>query len=178
MNDDFPRKGSPQKRKRDCGVSLRVPADERKKMNSTKSSAPRNSSSNLLRLSDKELISDFIYLTIEQFDLCYYTENDAKDMQRKVRAIGMPGLACKHCMSGKARFFFGVELGKNLKCLSSHIQSCANIPDNTKQLLLAAKTMHDYSAKERALFNGSFGTFYDALWGRMNAYPPSIVKKQ
>ena len=182
MADQFPRKGPPQKRKRE---SLDLPA-ERKKASNTHttpgkkcniSSRCSSSSQNLLRPSDKHLISDFIYLTIEQFELCFYTEDDAKDMHRKVRAIGMPGLACKHCMSGKARFFFGTELGKNLKCLSTHIQNCANVSDQTKQLLSAAKMMHDYSAKDRASFSGSFRTFYDALWGRMNAHRPSVTDK-
>jgi hypothetical protein len=55
---------------------------------------------------DKHLISDYLYLTLEQMQPCHLMEADRVGCY-KGRKVGFPGLACKHCVgqAGCGRYF-------------------------------------------------------------------------
>ena len=51
---------------------------------------------------DQELISDYLYLTLEQMAPCVLMEADRVGCY-KARQVGFPGLACRHCVGQASR---------------------------------------------------------------------------
>ena len=51
---------------------------------------------------DQELISDYLYLTLEQMAPCVLMEADRVGCY-KARQVGFPGLACRHCVGQVSR---------------------------------------------------------------------------
>ena len=82
---------------------------------------------------DKPLISDYLYLTLEQMSPCVLMEADRVGCY-KTRKVGFPGLACKHCVgqAGCGRYFPASEASLSQTTTSqtimNHVRNCRRCP--------------------------------------------------
>lgn len=101
---------------------------------------------------DKLLISDYLYLALEQMQPCNLMDADRVGCY-KGRRTGFPGLACKHCIgqAGCGRYFPASEASLSQTTTSqtvvNHVRNCRRCPLEIREqleLMKRAKTCPDY----------------------------------
>ena len=121
---------------------------------------------------DKDQLTDFIRVVLENSVPFYASEEDVR--RKSGRALGAPGLACRHCFSksteGKYMFSTVESLSACYPVLEKHMYKCAYTPNETKQLIQKARSLHSQQRKERA--PGSQQGYFTQLWYRMNKNKP------
>lgn len=89
---------------------------------------------------DKALISDYLYLTLEQMQPCLLTEADRVGCY-KSREVGFHGLACMHCVgqAGCGRYFPASEASLSQTTTSqtimNHVRNCRRCPIEIRENL-------------------------------------------
>lgn len=125
-------------------------------------------STQLLSDSDRALVSDFTFYTMEQMEPCVL-ENSGNG-SRSMFAFGFPGLGCKYCANQQnaRKFFYRTPeiLSGNYAHIPNHIFSCKYTPAEVKQVLAEKKKFHQ-SQKQR-LHRGSQRVFFNNIFDRLH----------
>ena len=128
----------------------------------------------LVLSSDKPIVTDFLFLLMEQMERCRFTEEDRIGGRSKVKdyPVGFPGMQCKHCR-GKAGFgrYFpssanALALANSDRNIYNHIRKCRRCPESIKHELqyLQVQQTEEGSKNKR----GSRKQFFSSVWERMN----------
>lgn len=113
----------------------------------------------LVESEDRSLISDYLYLALEQMQPCNLMDADRVGCY-KGRSLGFPGLACKHCVgqAGCGRYFPATEASLSQTTTSqtivNHVRNCRRCPIEIREqleLMKRAKAGPDYK-KVSSLF--------------------------
>jgi hypothetical protein len=127
---------------------------------------------------DKPLISESLYLTMEQMAPCVLMEADRVGCY-KTREVGFPGIACRHCVgqSGSGRYFPASEASisqtTTSQTIMNHVRSCRSCPASVREALEAAKRArpaHDGKRLEKPKHGGR-KVFFHRLWSRIQGLP-------
>jgi hypothetical protein len=120
---------------------------------------------------DKELVSSYLHLLLEQMETCQFTEEDRAGGRSKVKdcPVGFAGMQCKHC-AGKAGF--GRYFPTTVTALSSansdrnifnHVSKCRRCPHSVKDELAALRSRQQEQKNKR----GSRKLFFQRVWDRI-----------
>jgi hypothetical protein len=127
----------------------------------------------VIREDEKDQLTDFIRVVLENALPFYASEDDVR--RKSGRALGAPGLACRHCFSksieGKYLFSSVESLSACYPVLEKHLYKCTFTPIQTKQLVQKARSLHSEQRKEKAI--GSQQAYFTQLWSRMNKGKPT-----
>lgn len=123
---------------------------------------------------DKSLISDFLYLTLEQMSPCKLMEADRVGCY-KTRKVGFPGLACRHCVgqAGCGRYFPASEASLSQTTTSqtimNHVRNCRRCPVDIRENLEIMKRARMGPDGKRAdkPKHGGRKVFFHRLWCRI-----------
>ena len=127
---------------------------------------------------DKPLISDFLYLTLEQMSPCKLMEADRVGCY-KTRKVGFPGLACRHCVgqAGCGRYFPASEASLSQTTTSqtimNHVRNCRRCPLDIRENLEIMKRARMGPDGKRAdkPKHGGRKVFFHRLWCRIQDLP-------
>jgi len=138
----------------------------------------------LVEPSDRPLISDYLYLALEQMQPCNLMDADRVGCY-KGRRLGFPGLACKHCVgqAGCGRYFPASEASISQTTTSqtivNHVRNCRRCPIEIREqleLMKRAKAGPDYKKGDKPKHGGR-KVFFHRLWCRIQRIPlPSFEK--
>lgn len=130
-------------------------------------SASETHKTGLVLSEDKELLTDYILITLEQLQECRLESNK----NRYALPEGFPGLECKHCAGTKTarRFFWSCpqRFKNNNSEFSKHLLRCGHCPDSVKQQISFTKSYHFIQMKK--LPRGSLTIFFRRLFRRLHA---------
>lgn len=127
---------------------------------------------------DKPLISDYLYLTLEQMSPCVLMEADRVGCY-KTRKVGFPGLACKHCVgqAGCGRYFPASEASLSQTTTSqtimNHVRNCRRCPLEIREnleLMKRARMGPDGKRADKPKHGGR-KVFFHRLWCRIQGIP-------
>lgn len=119
---------------------------------------------------DKDLITDYLFVLMNQMQVCRFTEEDRTGGRSKVKdfAAGYPGMQCKHCC-GKAGFgrYFpssvdALALANSDRNIYNHLLKCRRCPESIK---LQLKAVRPESTKNK---RGSRKLFFARVWDRIH----------
>jgi len=127
---------------------------------------------------DRPLISDFLYLTLEQMSPCKLLEADRVGCY-KTRKVGFPGLACRHCVgqAGCGRYFPASEASLSQTTTSqtimNHVRNCRRCPSEIRENLEIMKRARMGPDGKRAdkPKHGGRKVFFHRLWCRIQGLP-------
>jgi hypothetical protein len=121
---------------------------------------------------DRRMITDFLYLLLEQMESCQFTEEDRAGGRSKIKdnEVGFPGMQCKHCrgMAGFGRYFpssvGALTLANSDRNICNHVQKCRRCPPQVKaELIRLSKDQSQYKNKR-----GLRKLFFKRVWERMH----------
>ncbi len=123
---------------------------------------------------DRPLISDYLYLTLEQMAPCTLMEADRVGCY-KTRKVGFPGLACKHCVgqAGCGRYFPASEASLSQTTTSqtimNHVRNCRRCPTEIRENFEVMKRNRMGPDGKRAdkPKHGGRKVFFHRLWCRI-----------
>lgn len=127
---------------------------------------------------DEDLISDYLYLTLEQMSPCVLMEADRVGCY-KGRKVGFPGLACKHCVgqAGCGRYFPASEASLSQTTTSqtimNHVRNCRRCPMEIREnleLMKRARMGPDGKRLDKPKHGGR-KVFFRRLWCRIQGIP-------
>ena len=127
---------------------------------------------------DKPLISDYLYLTLEQMAPCNLMEADRVGCYKN-REIGFPGLACRHCVgqAGSGRYFPASEASLSQTTTSqtimNHVRNCRRCPIEIRENLEIMKRNRlgpDGKRSDKPKHGGR-KVFFHRLWCRIQDIP-------
>mmetsp|Transcript_26745 Transcript_26745/g.74935 ORF Transcript_26745/g.74935 Transcript_26745/m.74935 type:complete len:698 (+) Transcript_26745:160-2253(+) len=125
----------------------------------------------VVELEDRQLITDYLFVLMDQMQTCYFTEEDRSGGRSKVKSnpVGFPGIMCKHC-HGKAGFgrYFptsanALALANSDRNIFNHIQKCRRCPTSVK-MELNRLTKAESSKNRRGLRK----LFFRRVWDRVH----------
>lgn len=127
---------------------------------------------------DKPLISDYLYLTLEQMAPCTLMEADRVGCY-KTRKVGFPGLACRHCVgqAGCGRYFPASEASLSQTTTSqtimNHVRNCRRCPVEIRESLEIMKRnrMGPDGKRSDKPKHGGRKVFFHRLWCRIQGLP-------
>jgi hypothetical protein len=127
---------------------------------------------------DKALISDYLYLTLEQMAPCSLSDSDRVGCY-KTRKTGFPGLACKHCVgqAGCGRYFPASEASLSQTTTSqtvmNHVRNCRRVPADIRENLELMKRnrMGPDGKRSDKPKHGGRKVFFHRLWCRIQNIP-------
>ena len=127
---------------------------------------------------DKPLISDYLYLTLEQMAPCNLMEADRVGCY-KTRQVGFPGLACRFCVgqAGCGRYFPASEASLSQTTTSqtimNHVRNCRRCPIEIRENLEIMKRNRMGPDGKRAdkPKHGGRKVFFHRLWCRIQGIP-------
>lgn len=127
---------------------------------------------------DKDLISDYLYLTLEQMAPCKLTEIDQVGCY-KGRDLGSPGLACRHCVgqAGSGRYFPASEASLSQTTTSqtimNHVRNCRRCPIEIREkleIMKRTKAAQDRKTSSKPRHGGR-KVFFHRLFCRISDLP-------
>jgi hypothetical protein len=127
---------------------------------------------------DEALISDYLYLTLEQMSPCLLMEADRVGCY-KTRKVGFPGLACRHCVgqAGCGRYFPASEASLSQTTTSqtimNHVRNCRRCPIEIRENLEIMKRnrMGPDGKRSEKPKHGGRKVFFHRLWCRIQNIP-------
>lgn len=127
---------------------------------------------------DEALISDYLYLTLEQMSPCLLMEADRVGCY-KTRKVGFPGLACRHCVgqAGCGRYFPASEASLSQTTTSqtimNHVRNCRRCPIEIRENLEIMKRnrMGPDGKRSDKPKHGGRKVFFHRLWCRIQNIP-------
>jgi hypothetical protein len=134
----------------------------------------------LVEPEDMALISDYLYLTLEQMSPCNLMEADKVGCY-KGRKVGFRGLACKHCVgqAGCGRYFPASEASLSQTTTSqtimNHVRNCRRCPVEIREnleLMKRARMGPDGKRADKPKHGGR-KVFFHRLWCRIQGVPLS-----
>jgi hypothetical protein len=131
----------------------------------------------LIRLSDRNLVSDYVFLTMRQLKAVLPTDMDAGKRLR-----GFAGLSCIHChdhdeQASPAGRSFPSAPDNYASALNSsfynHMQNCLYIPSELKRALANTRKIH--SVQCSSLRFGSQRRYFNMLFVRLESFKTNLV---
>jgi len=127
---------------------------------------------------DCPLISDFLYLTMQQMEPCKMMEPDRVGCY-KGRPIGFRGLACRHCIgqAGSGRYFPASEASLSQTTTSqtilNHVRNCRMVPASIREELedMKKSKIGEKGKKVGKPRHGGRKIFFHRLWCRVQGLP-------
>jgi hypothetical protein len=133
---------------------------------------------------DRPLITDYLYLALEQMQPCNLMDADRVGCY-KGRRTGFPGLACKHCVgqAGCGRYFPASEASLSQTTTSqtvvNHVRNCRRCPIEIREeleLMKRSKNGPDYKKQQghsgdNKPKHGGRKVFFHRLWCRIQRIP-------
>ncbi|KAL3801081.1 hypothetical protein HJC23_002374 [Cyclotella cryptica] len=128
---------------------------------------------------DKPLISDYLYLALEQMQPANLMDADRVGCY-KGRRTGFPGLACKHCVgqAGCGRYFPASEASLSQtttsQTLVNHVRNCRRCPIEVREeleLMKRAKGNYESKNNDNKPRHGGRKVFFHRLWCRIQRIP-------
>ncbi len=121
---------------------------------------------------DRELVTDYLYLLMEQMETCQFAEEDRTGGRSKIKdnEVGFPGMQCKHCQgkAGFGRYFpatsSALALANSDRNIYNHVQKCRRCPQPVKSKL-AQLSKDQAQAKNR---RGLRKMFFERVWDRIH----------
>lgn len=121
---------------------------------------------------DKEMVTDYLFLLLDQMETCQFTEEDRTGGRSKIKnnCVGFPGMQCKHC-KGKAGFgrYFptsvsALALANSDRNINNHIQKCRRCPTQIKNELVRLSKDQSQGKNRRGLRK----LFFRKVWERIH----------
>jgi hypothetical protein len=130
----------------------------------------------VVREEDKDLVTDYLYLLMEQMQTCRFTEEDRTGGRSKIKDndVGFPGMECKHCQgrAGFGRYFpssvSALSLANSDRNVFNHLQKCRRCPSIIKAQLVQLSKEQTQSKNRRGLRK----LFFGRMWERMHGVSP------
>eukprot|EP00985_Skeletonema_marinoi_P032360 scaffold39117_cov148-Skeletonema_marinoi.AAC.6 len=125
---------------------------------------------------DKDLITDYLYLAMEQMQPCNLMDADRVGCY-KGRKTGFPGLACRHCVgqAGCGRYFPASEASLSQTTTSqtivNHVRNCRRCPIDIREQLEFMKMSKAVIKKSDKPKHGGRKVFFRRLWCRIQRIP-------
>lgn len=127
---------------------------------------------------DQPLISDFLYLTLQQMAPCFLMEADRVGCY-KLRQVGFPGLACRHCVgqAGCGRYFPASEASLSQTTTSqtimNHVRNCRRCPIEIRENLdiMKRNRIRPDGKRSDKPKHGGRKVFFHRLWCRIQNIP-------
>lgn len=127
---------------------------------------------NLVKQSDKEYVSEYLFLLISNLEPCTYTDEDRNMSRSKIKNdIGFPGLQCMYChgKSGIGRYFpvscKAFCFANSNRNVHNHLTKCRKCPEPIKRRLAEL----DNTRKPRELPRGTRKIFLTRVWNRLHS---------
>jgi hypothetical protein len=122
---------------------------------------------------DKHMVTDYLFLLLEQMQTCHFTEQDRIGGRSKTKdiSVGFPGIQCKHCCgkAGMGRYFpsnvHTLALGNSDRNVFNHLQKCRKCPPLIKQALTTMGKDQSHTANKRGLRK----LFFQRVWERVHS---------
>jgi len=126
----------------------------------------------VVRADDKDLVTDYLFLLMEQMQTCRFTEEDRTGGRSKIKdnEVGFPGMECRHCQgrAGFGRYFpssvAALSLANSDRNVYNHLQKCRRCPDQFKTELVRLQKHQSHSKNRRGLRK----LFFNRIWNRMH----------
>lgn len=121
---------------------------------------------------DREMVTDYLFLLMDQMQTCQFIEEDRTGGRSKIKnnEVGFPGMQCKHCQ-GKAGFgrYFptsvnALALANSDRNINNHLQKCRKTPAHIKQELIRLSQGKNQGKNRRGLRK----LFFRRIWERMH----------
>ena len=127
---------------------------------------------------DSPLISDFLYLTMQQMEPCKMMGPDRVGCY-KGRPLGFRGLACRHCIgqAGSGRYFPASEASLSQTTTSqtilNHVRNCRMVPASIREELedMKKSKIGEKGKKVGRPKHGGRKIFFHRLWCRVQGLP-------
>jgi hypothetical protein len=124
---------------------------------------------------DKDLVTDYLFLLMEQMQTCFFTEEDRTGGRSKIKNISLnfPGYECRHChgRAGFGRYFptsvAALSLANSDRNVFNHLQKCRRCPTQIKKELVRLSKEQAQAKNRRGLRK----LFFGRIWERMHASP-------
>lgn len=125
----------------------------------------------LVSLKDKDLVTDFLFVLMEQMETCQFAEEDRSGGRSKIKdyPVGFGGMQCKHCrgMAGFGRYFpssiNALSLANSDRNIYNHLKKCRKCPESIKRELQELQTQESVKNKR-----GSRKQFFSQIWTRIH----------
>jgi len=136
------------------------------------SNVPPHKPQQVVRADDKELVTDYLFLLMEQMQTCRFTEEDRTGGRSKIKdnEVGFPGMECRHCQgrAGFGRYFpssvAALSLANSDRNVYNHLQKCRRCTDVIKTELVRLQNYQSQSKNRRGLRK----LFFNRIWIRMH----------
>ena len=130
-----------------------------------------------------DVSTDHAYLLMKQVRPCRFKNSDRRGgpgSRGRDRALGFPGIACRHCSSKKntGRYFpvASKSLADNTaNTLQTHLATCPRCPESVKSSLVYLS--HRASIQKADLGGGWKKTFFKHIWDRLHVERAWTTKK-
>jgi len=135
--------------------------------------APQYNPEEIVRPDDKDLVTDYLFLLMDQMQTCRFTEEDRTGGRSKIKdnQVGFPGMECRHCQgrAGFGRYFpssvAALSLANSDRNVYNHLQKCRKCPKPVKIELVRLQKDQAQSKNRRGLRK----LFFNRIWKRMHA---------
>jgi hypothetical protein len=126
----------------------------------------------VVREEDRDLVTPYLYLLLEQMQTCFFTEEDRTGGRSKIKDIELnfPGYECRHCLgkAGFGRYFpssvAALSLANSDRNVYNHLQKCRRCPPHVKNELVRLSKEQSQSKNKRGLRK----LFFSRIWDRMH----------
>ena len=149
-----------------------IPSPESSRLQGN-SDGPEHESEKVVRTEDKDLVTDYLFLLMDQMQTCRFTEEDRTGGRSKIKdnEVGFPGMECRHCQgrAGFGRYFptsvAALSLANSDRNVYNHLQKCRRCPEAVKAELVRLQRDQSQSKNRRGLRK----LFFNRIWSRMHA---------
>lgn len=157
------------------GDSCKFLTHERHSVNATLGSKKqwrKDPTVEVVRQQDRQLVTDYLFLLLDQMEMCSFTEDDRSGGRSKVKncEAGYPGMQCKHC-EGKAGFgrYFpatcqALTSANSDRNIHNHLVKCRRCPPYVQEELVRLHEQQQRYKNRR----GGRKQFFQRVWARMH----------
>lgn len=146
---------------------------ETQDFDTTNSDSSSSSTESLVKSEDRFMVTDYLFLLMEQMERCYFTEQDrhgTRSKNNQEHALGYPGMQCRHCRgkAGCGRYFpatlRALTSANSDRNLWNHLKKCRKCPDRIREQIDQLQLQSESEKNRR----GSRKQFFLNIWHRMH----------
>ena len=154
------------------GVRFSRPPGDLRKHKTISLATPTFASRPIVHPDDREYVTEYLYLLMDQMETCRFTEEDRSGGRSKIKdnEVGLPGMQCKHCQgkAGFGRYFptktSALALANSDRNIFNHLQKCRRCPLDVKSQLLQLSANQTQPKNRRGLRK----LFFQRVWSRIH----------
>ncbi len=133
---------------------------------------PGHQSKPVVRAADQGLVTNYLFLLMDQMQTCRFTEADRTGGRSKIKdnEVGFPGMECRHCQgrAGFGRYFpssvAALSLANSDRNVYNHLKKCRRCPEHIKKDLIRLHKTQSQSKNRRGLRK----IFFHRIWKRIH----------